>query len=191
MKSTKESIEKFIKATFPDFQWKTTAFEYEVKNKKKILSLDEVLEGLNKRIPYIQSQEKAFSRILGYYFSKEKSWLTPENLKETHFYTDFFDFLKAMGRIKAHEGVEDQKLKTLLKDYDYSEAFIEWFRDNKNLSLQQIVCEHDQTDTFATDGQFYNSVGTCEKCGCEENESIDSEEVAALYEAFLAGQKSP
>lgn len=186
--NSKELIEKTILKHFPSFIWPQENFTYKINGKEKILSLEEVLLGLEKRIPYTSSIEKAINHMAGYYFNPQRNFLTKPTERESSFYYDLHDFLKAMGRIKAHEGILDNDLDKVLKEYNYSLAFINWIKKEKNLSTQQIVCEHENSDTFSTDGQFYNSIGTCEKCGCEEEDFLDSQTLALLSEAFEAGR---
>ena len=75
--------------------------------------------------------------------------------------------------------------KQMAIDYSMDEKFLKWWMKEKGFTKQQMLCEHDDSDQFSEDGNWYNSVGKCKKCLVETNDCLDNnEEVELVYKAW-------
>ena len=170
-------------STFP----MKTSFVFDVKGKKKTLSLEEVFLGAADRVGG-QKLRNMFEKTKVYFQPGQSgySWISIKNQSyEQLVANDFSCVIEDLGAHVAYKNVKEKSLATVAKDYNYTQAFLKWYMKKKGISEQQIVCDHDDTDQYTDDGNFYNSVGTCKKCLMETNMSLEgNEDLDLLFEAW-------
>lgn len=94
-------------------------------------------------------------------------------------------FFQDMANYKIFENHRFFSWAELAKDYNMEEEFLKFWMVEQDLSEQQMLCDHDDTDQFSTDGHWYNSVGTCIRCRVDMEKTIDhSDSVELVYKAW-------
>lgn len=168
-------------------QWPLGEFKYDVKGKPVVLTLEQVLEGSISRVGV--DGVKKFLEDSKEYFKEGNSGFSWIEIKKTSYEAlvgnEITFFLLDMGAHVAYKDVMDASFSKVVKDNGLTKDFVRWFMNKKGLTEQQVVCDHDDVDQYATDGMFYNSVGTCKKCLMDMNLSFDHyEDLSLLFDAW-------
>jgi hypothetical protein len=94
-------------------------------------------------------------------------------------------FLQDMANYKVFENYRFFTWEQLAQDFSMDQEFLKWWMTEQNLNEQQMLCDHDDSDQFAEDGVWYNSVGTCIRCRVRMDKTVDqSESVDLVYKAW-------
>jgi hypothetical protein len=94
-------------------------------------------------------------------------------------------FMRDMANYKVFEKHRFFTWKQLAKNFSMDEKFLKWWMKEKDLTEQQMLCDHDDSDQFAEDGRWYNSVGTCIRCKVRMENTLDqNDEVSLVYKAW-------
>lgn len=159
-------------------------FTYEIEGKVLTLPKTKVLEIAQTRVRNLA--ESVFNVLhlseLGSYYTLEEG---TKNL--IIFLTEMTEHYWWEKELK---GQEKSKLKELEKEFK-DKKFIAWWLNKHKITLVQLACEHDDSDQFADDGHWYNSVGTCKKCLLNTDKvSFDSSDCQDAFEVWSAAKKA-
>lgn len=176
----KKSIDNWF--TERDFDLFECKFRYLKEDQEVFLNYEEVIAAVLDRMS-AERLIQIFNGIEKYY---KEDWYDRKNgdvgqatLNEVS------RFLQDMANYKVFEDFRFFTFAQLAKDYNMSEEFLKWWMQENDLNEQQILCDHDDSDQFAEDGVWYNSVGTCIRCRVRMDKTLDhSDSIALVYKAW-------
>lgn len=178
--SQKETVASWLKTENIDLS--NVDWPYDINGEKKVLVEKDVLEATIKRL----SEDRVvnvFKEFKDYF--ENKWWDREKSDPKVALRKEIGAFLHNMAEYSLWVGHKDTTMKKLAKDCEMELEFLEWWRKEKGLTLQQMLCDHDDTDQFAEDGRWYNSVGKCRKCLVSTNETLDYDDsVDLVYKAW-------
>jgi hypothetical protein len=154
---------------------------YKISGQTYFLDLDEVLKILSKRIYNVTA---VVFKLLDFnddiYSIEDRKKALLEYLvtmTEHVFYTKHPDFEK------------NKRLHQLNKRFD--PKFVKFWIKKHKISTQQLLCDHDTSDQYSSNGTWYNVVGTCRKCLINEDKcSFEHEECDTAYTYWKAALKN-
>ena len=136
---------------------------------------DEAIQG----VLSIMSEDKAVKSIKAQieynYHGKDKNSQIKKSVDH---------FMHECGMNQACKSLVDMSWGYLAEETGFSEEFLKWYAKEMNFSDRQMLCHHDDTDSYSSDGNFYNSTGVCKKCLISMNDTVDqAENIEIIYKA--------
>lgn len=181
---TKYKDKKIINDWFSarDLDLSECQFKYLKEDKEVSLEYDIVLEAVLDRISdvrLIQILDKMEKYYKNDWYDRKNKDTMPALLDEAA------RFFQDMANYKVFENHRFFTFAQLAQDYDMEEKFLKFWMNEQGLNEQQMLCHHDDSDQFAEDGNWYNSVGTCIRCRVHMNKTIEqSDSVDLVYKAW-------
>ena len=155
----------------------TVIYTYEVGGKKVKLNFNKMLSGVKRKMNSEAFIIKALENINKYYKDRDR-------LYEKDRVNEIENFLREMAMNIVYENRTDFTWEQLAGDYGYSVEFLKWWMKEKELEEHQMRCDHDDVDTYGTDGMFYNSVGECKKCNCACDNFLERADIDLVWRAW-------
>jgi arsenate reductase-like glutaredoxin family protein len=159
----------------------TVLYTYEVDDKQLKLSLDQVLAGVLEKVRSEDAVIEALDDINKFY--AKNTYLKVQD-KENERINEIENFLREMAIHVVYKNKRDFTWEELASNNEFSVEFLKWLMKEKNITEAQMLCDHDDTETYDHKGTFYNSVGECKKCNCSSDNYLDDENLELVWKAW-------
>lgn len=179
--SQKETVRSWLKSKNIDLS--LVDFDYDINGQTKILTIEPVLKAVIDRLGedrLLSICKKMEDYFVNKWWERDQKDPIQQGLRQ-----DLKVFLRDMSEYVLWKDNADTSFEQLAKDCDMDLEFLKWWQQEKGFTDQQMLCEHDDTDQFSEDGNWYNSVGVCKKCLADTSETLDYDDnVELVYKAW-------